>query len=161
MRGALIGTGIAFAVAIAAGVAFFTTPKNRGFAPQTFTKADIEMGRALYAQGCAVCHGVNLEGQPDWQSTGADGKLPAPPHDVTGHTWHHKDSVLFDYIKLGGQKFLTDQGIDFDSGMPSFGDQLSDTEINNILAFIKSTWPDRERQAQADRTRAALELEGN
>jgi len=161
MKGVWIGTGIALALAVAAGVTFFTAPDTGGSAPQNFAEADIEMGRALYAQSCAVCHGANLEGQPDWQSIGPDGKLPAPPHNVDGHTWHHKDSVLFAYTKLGGQKFLADQGMEFESGMPSFGDQLSDTEINNILAFIKSTWPDREREAQAERTRAALELDGN
>ena len=117
---------------------------------------DIEQGAELYAQSCAVCHGTQLEGQPDWRSPGADGLLPPPPHDVTGHTWHHPDRVLFEYTRLGGREALALQGLDFESGMPAFGDILSDAEIWNILAFIQSTWPDRNREIQASRTEADL-----
>lgn len=115
---------------------------------------DIALGQDLYGENCAACHGANLEGQANWQSPGEDGRLPAPPHDRTGHTWHHPDSVLFGYTQLGGTELLKQQGMDFDSGMPGFGDTLSDQEIWNILAFIKSTWPDRERNVQAERSLA-------
>jgi len=114
----------------------------------------ISSGEQLYAESCASCHGANLEGQPDWRTKGPDGKLPAPPHDKTGHTWHHSDSVLFNYTKLGGTELMKQQGLDFDSGMPGFGDILSDDEIQSILEFIKSTWPERERRIQAERTSA-------
>ncbi|UXX85400.1 c-type cytochrome [Roseovarius pelagicus] len=117
--------------------------------PQSF---DLVAGERLYQEYCASCHGADLEGQPDWRSAGADGILPAPPHDETGHTWHHSDSVLFDYTKRGGKEALASQGVDFASGMPGFGDQLTDAEIWNILGFIKSTWPDRQREIQAARS---------
>ena len=55
--------------------------------------ADIAQGEDLYREYCAACHGADLEGQPDWRSAGPDGVLPAPPHDETGHTWHHPDGV--------------------------------------------------------------------
>lgn len=116
---------------------------------------DIAQGEQLYGDYCAACHGANLEGQPDWRSAGPDGLLPAPPHDETGHTWHHTDSVLFDYTKLGGKAALAAQGVEFESGMPGFGGQLSDAEIWTILAYIKSTWPERERSAQEERSAAA------
>jgi mono/diheme cytochrome c family protein len=32
--------------------------------------------------------------------------------------------------------------------MPGFEDVLSDAEIHAVLAFIKSTWPERERSYQ-------------
>ncbi|MBO9467184.1 cytochrome c [Tropicibacter sp. R15_0] len=115
---------------------------------------DIKKGALLYAENCASCHGADLEGQPDWQTPGADGRLPAPPHDETGHTWHHPDSLLFDYTKLGGEALLARQGVEYDSGMPGFGNVLTDQEIHNILAFIRSTWPDRIREVQAARTDA-------
>lgn len=114
---------------------------------------DIVRGQALYAENCAACHGANLEGQPDWRSPGPDGILPAPPHDETGHTWHHADAMLFEYTKLGGEAALAQQGLEFASGMPGFGDQLSDAEIWNIIAYIKSTWPERQRAIQADKNR--------
>lgn len=120
---------------------------------------DIAQGEQLYRDFCAACHGANLEGQPDWRSAGPDGLLdgllPAPPHDETGHTWHHPDSVLFDYTKLGGKAALASQGIDFESGMPGFSTQLSDADIWNVFAYIKSTWPESERSVQAERSASA------
>lgn len=113
---------------------------------------DIAQGEALYAQNCAACHGANLEGQPDLRTPDTDGRLPAPPHDETGHTWHHPDRILFQYTKLGGRDALTLQGVEFDSGMPGFGDVLTDQEIWNILSYIQSTWPERARAVQAERT---------
>ena len=37
------------------------------------------------------------------------------------------------------------------SGMPAFGEILSDGDIAAILAFIKSSWPGRIRTIQAER----------
>jgi len=123
--------------------------------------ADLAQGGDLYQGYCASCHGANLEGQPDWRSPGPGGALPAPPHDQTGHTWHHSDNMLFDYTKLGGKAALAAEGVDFASGMPGFGDQLTDDQIWNILAYIKYTWPDRQRQIQAERSAAEPQREGN
>lgn len=113
---------------------------------------DIARGQSLYSDNCASCHGADLEGQPDWRSPGPDGVLPAPPHDETGHTWHHDNKLLFDYTRLGGQVALEQRGItEFKSGMPAFGDALTDEDIWDILAFIRSTWPRRVQEMQAAR----------
>jgi mono/diheme cytochrome c family protein len=48
---------------------------------------------------------------------------------------------------------LGDMGVDFTSGMPAFGDQLTETEIEEVLAYIKSTWPQRIRATQDERSR--------
>ena len=109
-------------------------------------------GRVLYDANCASCHGRNLEGQPDWRSPGPDGRFPAPPHDATGHTWHHSDADLIAYITLGGQEALGRMGVSFDSGMPGLGDVLSAQEIAEILHYLKSHWPERERHYQAERS---------
>jgi len=114
---------------------------------------DIVAGQSLYADNCASCHGANLEGQPNWQSPNADGVLPAPPHDGTGHTWHHDDALLFAYTKFGGAAALDAMGVTgFNSGMPAFNETLGDDEIWDILAYIRSTWSDREREVQASRS---------
>ncbi|MES2143334.1 MAG: cytochrome c [Pseudomonadota bacterium] len=118
---------------------------------------DLERGRAIYTAKCASCHGANLQGQPDWQTPRADGTYPAPPHDETGHTWHHGDTMLRDYIRLGGQAVLDNMGVEFVSGMPGFGSALTEEDIEAVLAYIKSTWPDPVRAAQEDRTRAEAE----
>ena len=113
---------------------------------------DIAAGQLLYADNCASCHGAQLEGQPDWQRPGDDGVLPAPPHNAEGHTWHHDNALLFNYTKLGGKGALTQMGIDdFNSGMPAFENTISDSDIWDILAYIRSTWPRRQQAAQAAR----------
>ena len=105
---------------------------------------DIENGKALYAENCASCHGANLEGQPNWRSPDKNGVLPAPPHDETGHTWHHDNGLLFQYTKLGGQEALALRGVmGFKSGMPGFAEALTDEEIWEVLGLIRSTWSER------------------
>lgn len=105
---------------------------------------DTENGKTLYAENCASCHGANLEGQPNWRSSDENGVLPAPPHDETGHTWHHDSGMLFQYTKLGGLEALARRGLTgFKSGMPGFAEALTDEEIWEVLAFIRSTWPER------------------
>lgn len=117
--------------------------------------AELAAGEALYAENCAACHGADLEGQPDWRSPDPDGLLPAPPHDDTGHSWHHGDGLLFSYTKFGGAAAMEAAGVSgFRSGMPAFEEILDDEEIGSILAFIKSTWPDRIRELQSVRTQA-------
>ncbi|MEY8099159.1 cytochrome c [Falsihalocynthiibacter sp. S25ZX9] len=117
------------------------------------SSSDLSAGSALYVENCASCHGKDLEGEPDWRSSREDGTFPAPPHNEEGHTWHHSDAMLFDYTKLGGKAALEAMGAtDFTSGMPSFESQLSDEDIWDILAFIKSTWSERARHSQAERS---------
>ncbi|GGH18614.1 Cytochrome c, mono-and diheme variants [Cribrihabitans marinus] len=158
MRKYLIISVIVLAAAGAGGWLLSTAGAQTETVPEN---VDIAQGEKLYGEFCASCHGADLEGQPDWRSPGPDGILPAPPHDVTGHTWHHPDRVLFNYTKLGGEATLALQGVEFESGMPGFGDQLSDAEIWNIIAYIKSTWPERQRAVQAERSAAQRQQEGN
>ena len=123
------------------------------FADHLLSGRDTASGAALYSEHCASCHGANLEGQPDWRTPGIDGVLPAPPHDETGHTWHHVTDLLLDYTKLGGAAALSARGVTgFNSGMPAFGDALTDDEILDILGFIRSRWPDRLKEVQRART---------
>ncbi len=110
---------------------------------------DLARGSALYAEYCASCHGASLEGAENWREPGPDGRLPAPPHDATGHTWHHADRVLFEITKYGSAAVI---GGGYESDMIGFGDVMSDAEIRDVLAFIKSTWPERERAFQAEIT---------
>jgi mono/diheme cytochrome c family protein len=116
---------------------------------------DIRRGAALYASECASCHGVDLEGQPNWQTPHADGSLPAPPHDQTGHTWHHDNGLLFDYVFLGGAAALEARGVSgFPSAMPGFSSRLTEAEVWDILAYIRSTWPERVQEVQDSRNPA-------
>ena len=105
----------------------------------------VARGQQVYASNCASCHGAQLEGQPNWQQDLPTGGRPAPPHDATGHTWHHNDRSLFTTVKFGGQA-TAPPGVK--SNMPALGGSLSDEEIWAVLAYIKSTWPPEVQAAQ-------------
>ena len=120
------------------------------FADHELENRDLRKGRALYAKHCASCHGARLEGQPNWRRPGKDGIRPAPPHNETGHTWHHDNQYLFDYTKLGGKAQFEARGLpETESGMPGSAEDLTDDAIWDILAYIRSTWSDRIRRIQA------------
>lgn len=99
----------------------------------------VAMGQAVYQQNCASCHGAELEGQPNWRVRKPDGKLPAPPHDETGHTWHHPDEQLFRITKIGVTPPLAPEG--YESDMPAFEGVLSAEQVWAVLAYIKMSWP--------------------
>jgi mono/diheme cytochrome c family protein len=98
----------------------------------------LALGDRVYQRECAGCHGTRLEGQPDWQTRLPNGRLPAPPHDPSGHTWHHPAEQLFGIVKDGVQAFAP---AGYESDMPAYAGRLSDAEIWAVLAWIKSTWP--------------------
>ncbi len=106
----------------------------------TLNPDEINRGALIYADYCASCHGVNLEGVPNWKQRQPNGKFPAPPHDSSGHTWHHHDALLLSIIADGGAPGISD--------MPAFGDRLTGDEMRAVLTFIKSTWGDEERETQ-------------
>lgn len=133
----IIGIGAAIFAAVAATLAT-SIWAQQSHAP----------GRELYLANCASCHGASLEGQPQWMKRKPDGRLPAPPHDASGHTWHHSDEQLFKITKEG----LSAIAPGYESDMPAFGGRLTDAEISEILEYIKSTWPERERAYQAKRS---------
>lgn len=98
----------------------------------------VATGRRLYDEHCASCHGVNLEGQSGWQTRKANGRMPAPPHNALGHTWHHPDETLYLITRDGLTKHAPPG---YQTDMPGFGETLSEEQIRAVLAFIESTWP--------------------
>ncbi|PKQ13374.1 MAG: cytochrome C [Alphaproteobacteria bacterium HGW-Alphaproteobacteria-1] len=100
----------------------------------------VAYGAMVYEAECATCHGARLEGQPDWKSRDAEGYLPAPPHDASGHTWHHPDAQLLDIVRRGTEAVV---GQGYRSRMPGYKGKLTEYEMRAVLAYIKSTWPRR------------------
>lgn len=82
--------------------------------------------------------------------------MPAPPHDASGHTWHHADRVLFRITREGPAGVV---GGGYQSDTRGFGNIMSDDEIRAVIAFIKNTWPEQERQYQAEMTRRERETQ--
>ncbi|MGF1639717.1 MAG: c-type cytochrome [Rhodospirillales bacterium] len=144
LSGAALGLGL-----IAAAGLIAVRGWNQGPAePAVIDPSDprlVAEGAVLYAEHCASCHGRELEGEPDWQRRDDDGYLPAPPHDSSGHTWHHADEQLFAVTKHGVAAYAPEG---YKSRMTGFGEVMTDRQIRAVLAFIKSTWPARERTIQ-------------
>jgi mono/diheme cytochrome c family protein len=119
----------------------------------TFNTEQIAQGQQLYAQNCASCHGINGEGQfPNAPlERDATGRFGAPPHNGNGHTWHHGDAMLIEYVRNGGVS-LTDPTNWYP--MPAFGEQLTDEEIMLTLAYIKTFWTAEQAARQSQVTAA-------
>ncbi|HEU4922958.1 MAG TPA: cytochrome c [Burkholderiales bacterium] len=100
--------------------------------------SSLASGQKVYLQHCAARHGAMLEGQPNWRARLPNGRMPAPPHDDSGHTWHHPDEVLFGITKHGLVPRYASPS--YESDMPAFADRLTDAEIRAVLAYIASHW---------------------
>jgi mono/diheme cytochrome c family protein len=131
------------AVAVVGVLAYRLWVADRGAEPAHRLRPDdasvVALGRQVYVARCAACHGATLEGQPNWRERGPDGMLPAPPHDASGHTWHHPDELLFRITKHGVAKAANLK--DYVSAMPAYEGVLSDEEIVAVLSWIKAQWP--------------------
>ena len=90
-------------------------------------------GAKVYATSCRPCHG-------DRQGRGSIGR--AHPHNEMGHTWHHPDAQLKEWILHGkpGPGF---------SIMPGFK-YLRGHDVEAVLALIKTWWTDEQREIQED-----------
>lgn len=146
-RGRVLGA----LILVAAIAVFACTSGSRDGAPSPSAEALrpldaslVARGESLYATNCAACHGATGEGQPDWKQAGADGTLPAPPHDETGHTWHHADGLLFRIVRDGCAAY----GGSTACRMPAFEGTLSDEEIVAILEYMRSWWGPEDRAFQ-------------
>ena len=108
----------------------------------------IKRGKVVSDKFCSLCHGKNLEGKSDWRKRNENGKLPAPPLNGTGHTWHHADELLFGIIKEG---LVPPYGPpNYKTDMPAWGTTLSDEDIWSVLAYIKSRWPAEAQKIQME-----------
>ncbi|MET4735703.1 mono/diheme cytochrome c family protein [Thalassospira sp. MBR-102] len=141
VTGLMAGVGMALLSGVAdAG----SMPENLTFLEKPVTSEQIALGNDVYAEFCASCHGTNLEGQENWRRRLDTGRMPAPPHDASGHTWRHSDRELFAMTRFGVGAVVPG----YESDMPAFEDVLSDEEIIAVLGYIKSVWPDEERAFQ-------------
>jgi len=120
-------------------LSLFADPKNI---------EQVKRGKSIYNRFCSFCHGVDLKGEPDWRTRKPNGRLPAPPHDETGHTWHHADALLFGIVKFGLVPPYAPKN--YKSDMPAWGSTLKDDDIWSVLAYIKSKWSFEIQKTQAD-----------
>jgi mono/diheme cytochrome c family protein len=101
----------------------------------------VALGGRLYRQHCAPCHGPQAEGQQPGSPNGgtrADGTYIAPALNGTAHAWHHSPQQLFQVIRNGSPAA--------DSPMRGWAGRLADREIEALLAYIRSLWPEPLRE---------------
>lgn len=115
----------------------------------TLDANQVARGGQIYQAQCARCHGENGVGAPNWKIPDENLNFPPPPHDDSGHTWHHSDRVLYEAIRDGLRDPLKP---DSELRMPPFGSTLNDGEIRYLMEYIKSLWTDEHREFQWTRT---------
>jgi protein-disulfide isomerase/mono/diheme cytochrome c family protein len=111
-----------------------------------YNQADVDKGSSLFKQNCSSCHGANAEGTLDWKKTDSYGKYPPPPLNGTAHAWHHSTELL--------KKTIQEGGIKLGGSMPPFKDKLSDADMDAVIAYFQSKWPDDVYQKWAGRNSA-------
>jgi mono/diheme cytochrome c family protein len=144
-----VAGGTAAVIVLGAGLVWWIIASTEPTKANPESARLVERGKVIYAQYCASCHGANLEGQPTWRERLPNGRLPAPPHDATGHTWHHSDNELFGMVKTGIPEIVPG----YQTDMPKYEGILSASDIWAVLSFIESTWSTviRERQQRLNR----------
>ena len=100
-----------------------------------YDTAQLLRGEETYTQHCASCHGPGARGAVDWRRRDASGLFPPPPLNGTGHAWHHPLAQLRHTITNGGPAGQ--------SNMPGWGAPLSAEQVDDVIAWFQSLWPDQ------------------
>lgn len=100
-----------------------------------YSSTQLERGRNVFSQNCAVCHGSEAEGTvTDWKTRLADGSLAPPPLNGSAHAWHHPQEMLLRVINYGGESF--------GGNMPAFDDVLEESDKLAVIAYFQGFWSD-------------------
>lgn len=136
-----LGVGLLFALALLGGCDSredsgrdAATRSASVVPPRVSDPVVLARGKRLFEQNCAVCHGADAQGNPNWRIRGPDGKFPPPPLNGTAHSWHHPRAWLRQMIKAGSPP---GQG-----NMPAWGGKLSDQDVDTIIDWFQSLWPE-------------------
>tara|TARA_B110000858_G_scaffold197470_2_gene259232 strand:- start:51256 stop:51759 length:504 start_codon:yes stop_codon:yes gene_type:complete len=99
----------------------------------------VVLGREVFTQNCAVCHGAQAQGiVGDWREKLDDGSFPPPPLNGSAHAWHHPQEVLMRVIDYGGEAM--------GGKMPAFIDVLERDEKLAAIAYFQSFWSEETYQ---------------
>lgn len=123
-RGLRIASGFISVVGLALLVESLFPAGQGSVNPVEATGSSIAIGRSLYVNNCARCHGAEGRGDgPDANSLGV------PPADFRQHIPYHTDLFFFEVISNGLGNF-----------MPPFADQITEEERWHLINFLKAEY---------------------
>merc|ERR1711879_664018 len=99
-----------------------------------YTKEQISLGKEVFLNNCASCHGQKAEKTVEWRKTLPDGLYPPPPLNDKAHAWHHPKWQLMQIINDGGAPYK--------GKMPPFRDVLKEEEKEAAIAYFQTFWAD-------------------
>jgi mono/diheme cytochrome c family protein len=124
-------------------------PHLQSFQPPT-GGPDLERGRSVYDNVCALCHNTDGTGKPnqaptfvgsEWV-TGSSGRLiRIPLHGLVGP------------IEVNGETW--------NLAMPAMGAALSDEDLAALLTYMRQSWGNKASPITADQVKAVREEVGN
>jgi len=130
-----------FVIALLMGFGFVTFSREAGaqgiplpgaYKPSVPTPADIEAGKAVYFRKCVWCHG------PDGSGNGASTKrLPTKPRNFNQGTFKIRHTASGE-LPTDEDLFLTVANGLPGSAMPPWQGILTDTEIKQVISFVKT-----------------------
>lgn len=87
-----------------------------------YSDEQVQRGETVFEANCAECHAERARGADGWRQRLPDGTFPPPPLDGSGHAWHHPLAELRQIIWDGQRR------------MPGFGDELSEEDVDAVIA---------------------------
>lgn len=91
-------------------------------------------GEGIYKAECAHCHGKDMQGQPGWQSSAAEGKpLGAPPLAGDSPVRGKPFAELVATVRRGNMPGQAGEH-------PAFAGKLTERQMENVILFIQSRW---------------------
>jgi len=114
-----------------------------------YTSNQVAQGKALFSVYCAECHGKKAEATSDWRKSDKDGNYPPPPLNGSAHAWHHPLAHLRLTVRFGGARY--------GGKMPPFDNKLSADQVDSIIAWFQSLWPDEAYNRWLDRGKSQIQ----
>ena len=103
-------------------------------------KAEVR-GQALFQQFCQSCHGIDGVGETYTRQALTDKDyIRAPAMNDSEHAWHHTDEAL--------QKTILEGSPRTERMMPWKKAGLNEANAQDLIAYIKSLWTQRELDCQ-------------
>lgn len=122
----------------------FVWPENKTAKAQPSVKASVERGKTVYLQRCMACHQMDGGGVPRLN----------PPLDGASKVKGADKLYLIRIVIKGMTERVEIDGEYYDNNMSANPD-LSDTQIADVLTYIRNNWSNKASAVTADEVKAA------